>query len=443
MGKTVEGYVLDITTAAGIASVPVTIYDANTNSALAGVVGLSTNPVNTDANGHFKFTMDLSPGPVYVDAANGGKHDRRMGLEQMQIGDHWMSDIPTLLHLFTDGVIRTVLNEFAVSVSGGSNQFTVATGEAIVQGYAWSLSSGSYTQTIPPNTTLANRKSIVVLRQYLDASYQGKQVIDLLLGTSNGVKPTLRQGVGDGSGNTIWEFPLATLNTAQNAGVSTIDSDDRVFSAPVGTVSPRLGAELVDDFRGAGPNLAWSTFTSVSNPGAVSSVVNPGVNHPGIATLTTSGANNSMVGIAQRDLYETTTQSAEWIFRLLQSVTQTFTIGLFALSGSKDGVGVEFDTSQGDSALSLVKYVAGTRTVIDTVPLNTAHWYRLNWSRGTSGGGTLILVDIDAPSTKTVTVSGLTAGACWSGYASLTALAAAVKNAYLDWFRVVTSGISR
>lgn len=443
MGKTVEGYVLDIDTAAGIPGATVTIYDANTNSALSGVVGLSTNPVNTDANGHFKFTMDLSPGPVYVDAANGGKHDRRMGLEQMQIGDHWMSDIPTLLHLFTDGVIRGVANELKVSVSGVSNQFTVATGEAIVEGYVWTLASGSYSQSISANTTLPNRRSIVVLRQYLDAAYQGKQIIDIIYGTSDGVDPTLKQGVDDGSGNTIWEFPLATLNTVQNAGVSTIVSDDRVFSAPAGTVTPRTGTALEDDFRGAGPNLTWATFTSLSNPGDVSSVVNPGVNHPGIATLTTSGANNSMVGIAQRDLYETTTQSVEWIFRLLQSTAQTFTIGLFALAGSKDGVGIEFDTSQGDSALSLVKYVAATRTVIDTVALNTSHWYRMTWTRGGSGSGVLVLVDIDAASTKTVSVSGLTAAACWSGYAILTALAAAVKNAYLDWFRVVTSGIDR
>ena len=232
MPKTVEGYVLDTATAAGIASVPVTLYSAVTNAALTGAqaLGLTTNPTNTDGNGHFRFTMDLSPGPLYADAAiPGGNHDRRYGLETMQVGDHWMSDIGALLSAFTDGIVSGYLNGMAVTVSGSINQFTVATGHALVQGYTWTLESGSFSKTISANTTLTNRRGIVVLRQYIGGSYQGKQEIDILYGTSSGVDPTVRQNVTVGS-DVIWEFPLARLNTAQNASVSTILADLRVNS---------------------------------------------------------------------------------------------------------------------------------------------------------------------------------------------------------------------
>lgn len=441
MSKVVEGYVLDIDTAAGIPGVPVTVYDANTNSPLSGVVGLTSNPVNTNSNGHFKITMDLSPGPIYADAENGSKHDRRYGLEQMQIGDHWMSDIPTLLHLFSDGVIRGVANELAVSVSGSLNQFTVATGEAIVQGYAWSLASGAYTASIAANTTLPNRRSIVVLRQYLDAAYQGKQEIGIVYGVADATDPVLKQGVDDGSGNTIWEFPLATLNTAQNAGVSTIYQDDRVFTQPSGTSVARLAPELFDDFRGGGPNLAWASATT--SGGIISSVVNPGVNHPGIAILQTGSTNGSLVTIYQRDYYEQITQTIEWIFRLPASTSETFTIGLFSPVAPLDGVGVEYDTAQSDTNLVLAKYVAGTRTTLDTVPLDVTHWYRLLWTRTGSGTGILTVTDIDAATTKIKSVSGLTAGADWAALATITARSNSQRSAYLDWFRATTSGIVR
>ena len=232
MPKTVEGMFLDVSTGAGIPSAPVELRSAVTTSVLTTTeaFGLSTNPVNTDGTGHFKFTMDLDPGPIYaVATAPAGDKDYRYSLEQMRVGDHWPADIGLLLRAFQDGVLAGSLNQFNVTVSGSINQYTVQTGYALVQGYAWGLESGSYTATIAPNTTQANRRSIVVLRQYIGGPYQGKQVIDILYGPSSLVDPTVRQGTTVGS-DVIWEIPLAKLNTALNASVSTIVSDLRTYS---------------------------------------------------------------------------------------------------------------------------------------------------------------------------------------------------------------------
>ena len=445
MGKTVEGYVLDIDTAAGIPGATVTIYDANTNSALSGVVGLSTNPVNTDANGHFKFTMDLSPGPVYVDAANGGKHDRRMGLEQMQIGDHWMSDIPTLLHLFTDGVIRGVLNEFAVSVSGSINQFTVATGEAIIQGHAWSLSSGAYTASIAANTTIANRRSIVVLRQFLDAAYQGKQVIDIIYGTVDGVDPTLKQGVDDGSGNTIWEFPLATLNTVQNAGISTIVADDRVFTVPQTVSISRQQTDVAYDFH----QQDQSNWVLTNND-HIAQWEDDLPDHPGVIALITAATNNYVVSAFNSGHYEQRLQFAEWEVQFVSAAaTVRYLIGLFtgppntASYAPSSGVGIELDTAKSDSALSLVKYVAGTRTVAATMTFSNTDWFRIEWTRTASGAGSLKLTNLTSLAVQSAAITGLAANAQWYAGFLIAALTNSQRIMYVDWYRRRLSGMTR
>lgn len=230
MAKTVEGYITDIPDGTGIAGVPVVLrYQGGTyaDAAVTGIPGQTSSSMTTTSDGHFKWTADLSPGPVYVDATVGGVEvKRRYGAEVMQSGSRWDSDLGVIGTSLGNGVVSGRLSSMLVTPSVVNLNVTVGTGHAVVEGYFWDIESGPITLTLDTNTgvgSLLIRKDYIVLRQHVGGSMIGRQEVAIVKGTVSDVAPALTQNA------TIYEYPLALLKINQNAITATVDTDFRTF----------------------------------------------------------------------------------------------------------------------------------------------------------------------------------------------------------------------
>lgn len=235
--KYIEGYVRQHPNGGPLANIPVTVRDEALGGAIpvGGMWMASANPINTDANGFFSWSCELSPGPVRVEAdvASGTELKVRSGKEVMQAGDIFISDVGQILLMFSPGVFRGVKNGFAVTAVTGQLQVTVATGAANALGRFLSTDT-TRTLTIDPNTTLATRYDLVVLEQHVGGTYKGRQNIAVLKGTVDATVPTTNTNPD------IHQIPISRVTIAQNATSVTV-LDQRVYASPTS-----LGAASVD-----------------------------------------------------------------------------------------------------------------------------------------------------------------------------------------------------
>ena len=188
--KKIVGYVRDIPGGQGLAGVPVSIRLAKDGTLVpvGGMAGATMNPVNTDANGRFEWTCELSPGPLRVEAAIDSTAEMkvRVGEEVMQAGDIFISDIPTMGQAFKDGIIKGVV----VSPVTGQLKVSVSAGAANLAGRILELNS-SRTINIDANSTIPKRYDSVYVEQHLEGPDAGLQRILVKKGTVDNVIPVI------------------------------------------------------------------------------------------------------------------------------------------------------------------------------------------------------------------------------------------------------------
>lgn len=223
--KKIVGYVRDIPGGQGLSGVPVNIRLAKDGTLVpvGGMAGAGINPVNTDANGRFEWSCELSPGPLRVEAAIDSTAEMkvRVGEEVMQAGDIFISDIPTMGQSFKDGIIKGM----EVAPVTGQMKVSVAAGAANIAGRIFELNS-SRTISIDSNSTLANRYDSVYIEQHLEGTDAGLQQILVQKGTTNGVIPVIQ------STSSVRRMRIGAVKIPQGATSVTV-------SHPAPTVAPQ------------------------------------------------------------------------------------------------------------------------------------------------------------------------------------------------------------
>lgn len=214
------------------------------------------------------------------------------------------------------------------------------------------------------------------------------------------------------------------------------------FDGDVTPVNQRNSVYLWDDFGVAGGSLGWNA----TGTGSLGTVNGASADHPGVVALASGSSSGDEYSMSWGDVLFNRVTTMEWVFLLPATTAERFRLGLMnSPTGTTPGEGVlvEYDTSLGDTALSLVKYIGGTRTVGTTIALTAAHWYRMNWSNSGSGAGTMVVNDLTAATNVTTNFTGLgTSGSLFFGGA-MKALAAGGKSADIDWFLGSLSGMVR
>lgn len=242
MAKTIVGYVRDNPGGAALSGKSVTLKDANTGLSVAtgGQTNLIANPVTSDVNGRFSFTMDLVPGPLYVQADLGGGNNRvRYGAEIMQAGAIFVSDIPFLVRAFSTGVIANTLSLFATTASGVDRTITTQPGYANIMGSLFGWDTGNKALVGSAYAGAGTRWDLLVLRQWYNGASIGKQQMLIVEGT-DATDPPVTSSEADLTkfiqGLNIWDFPIKRVKTP--TGSSTVTLDDLVGSAawPVSSV---------------------------------------------------------------------------------------------------------------------------------------------------------------------------------------------------------------
>lgn len=210
------------------------------------------------------------------------------------------------------------------------------------------------------------------------------------------------------------------------------------FDADATPVNQRTSVYDWDDFRETPGDLTWNVSLQGTDANAVGSA-----DHPGVLALSTDTTSGHISVLTRREYLESRLQTLEAIFQPLSSTSVVYRIGLYDSASPSTGIAVEFDTGLSDTALSLVKYVGGVRTVGATLAINTAHWFRMNWSRSGSGAGTLALTDIDAATSASYNATGLSAGAFWIMYFYVKTLTTAGRVLNIDWFQAAMANMAR
>ena len=248
--KTIQGYIRDIPGGDGVPSIPVTIRHQVSGLTVAsgGMTNCTTNPVNTDANGFFKWECELSPGPVKVDATISGSQKKvRSGLEMMQAGDVWVSEFGEYMKVLTSGVISAEGSDF--STSSAALNLTILPGAAIIEGRFFRLTTNRVI-AVPSNAVYAVRWDLLVLQQYVGGASIGKQDIVLKTGT-NGADPAINTDPD------IYELPIYRARTSMGASVTNLD-DLRAYSTIL-INNNQLGMAKLD----AGGNLSTADTAKV------------------------------------------------------------------------------------------------------------------------------------------------------------------------------------
>lgn len=223
----ISGYVRN-DNGAGISGVTCTLKEHNTNTTLpiGSQYGLVANPVSTDINGFFQFQIEKNPGQSYVVAdlnGDGSVTKIRSSKEEFVSSGAFSSDGITFLSTgYTDGILGDLASNYVPSVSGSVRQVTVGPGIALIGGGIFSIDT-PYVFPIPANTSLANRVDTVSFMRVIDHTNNlyGYQSIVFTQGTVTGVaNPPV-------STASILYSTICTVNTAQNASVSTLLADNR------------------------------------------------------------------------------------------------------------------------------------------------------------------------------------------------------------------------
>jgi len=242
MGKVIVGWVRDNPGGAPLAGKSVTLKDAATDLSVAtgGQVNLATNPVTSDAFGKFSFTMDLSPGPVYVDAdLGGGSHRFRYGAEVMQAGSLFIGELSTLFQAIQTGVLSGILNEFTTTASGVDRTVTTQPGYALIKGLPFGWDSGNKALVGSAYGGAGTRYDYLVLRQWYGGASTGKQQMLIVEGT-NVTDPPVTSVESDLTkfiqGANIYDLPIKRIKTPTGSSTVTLDNLVGTTLCPYATV---------------------------------------------------------------------------------------------------------------------------------------------------------------------------------------------------------------
>jgi hypothetical protein len=284
MAHEISGYVLDREAGTPIVGATITVISKATGLPVpvGGDGGGAANPTVTDGTGFFSWSCELSPGPVRVSAAAGSEVRIRSGEELMQAGTYFSGDVPIIVQALSSGVINGIADDFLVEAVAGQRKVRVNPGAALMAGNLFSLDDEREI-TIDANPTIAIRKDLVVLNQWVGTSEIGKQSISIVKGVTTDVDPTLN------SDPDILQLALARSTINQNA-TSVVVTDMRSFVGPsalpdgIVTVAS-LGEDVLDLFEdsvGVGKYEKTSNFHGSGNYITVSS------SNTGAKTLTST-----------------------------------------------------------------------------------------------------------------------------------------------------------
>jgi hypothetical protein len=245
MAKAITGYVRDNPGGVGLSGKSVTLKDAQTNLAVTtgGDTNLATNPVTSDANGKFSFTMDLNPGPVFVEADLGGGNKRvRYGAEVMQATNNFLGELSQFMRFHNDGPLKGIGNTFTTTASGVDRTITIQPGYAMIRGNLFGWDSGNKTKVGSAYGGAGTRYDYLVLRQYYAGASIGKQQLLIIEGT-NVTDPPVTSSEADLTkfiqGANIWDLPIKRVKTP--TGSATVSLDDLI-----GTTTLYTGPTYVD-----------------------------------------------------------------------------------------------------------------------------------------------------------------------------------------------------
>lgn len=279
MAHEVTGYVRNKTTGAPSPNVPVSIYQDIPGGSLipvAGAFGGSTNPTQTDANGFFSWTCELSPGPIKLNAESvtGDEVKIRSGKELMQAGTMFVGDLPGIIQSLSDGVLLGYGESFLVEAVTGQRRIRVnGPSAALAAGNFFSIDADR-TIDVTANPSLPTRRDIVVLQQWVGTNLVGKQAITLLPGLVNNTDPVLNANAD------ILEIPLARVMVPQNATSVTVE-DMREYVGPTALPDDIVGLDNLKDevltlFEGAAVDKFGATVNFLGSSELTVLSTNPG-----------------------------------------------------------------------------------------------------------------------------------------------------------------------
>ncbi len=208
--------------------------------------------LTTDADGWIEISRNgnLAPYYLYVPDAPGGAYWRSD--ETKVAGVISPPEIPTVLRLLGNGVVRGYGSELEVSLTGALT-FTVGIGAANVQGYPF------VTYTVPsttiPRPEALTRIDRVIIRLFTDESATAPGAADLtvLVGTEGAGVTALTQTAE------VWEIGLATI-TVPIAGAVTL-TDERVFAGETIAISSVARVETASTTDTSGVALDGATVS--------------------------------------------------------------------------------------------------------------------------------------------------------------------------------------
>ncbi len=240
MAKRVADIIRDPITGAPVNNIAVTVKRVSDNSTIASTT------TGADGKAEFSETQIEYPGPLYYSATDGTTTRQLAGYSTGQIGTWFASDFVRAMRIMTDGVVKNIDGELAVTATGSDMVLSIANGFAFLYGHSY-YQPGTKTVTVAANGAGNARIDLVVLRlSPPGTSEEGKIVPAIVQGTPAATPsaPTPTQNAG-----TVWEIPLRTVLV--DPGVSAIVTgkltDARVWSSgPLmdGTVTTAKLADL-------------------------------------------------------------------------------------------------------------------------------------------------------------------------------------------------------
>jgi len=269
----IGGYIRDAQTGAVLTNVNVSVFfDAGAEDGTLVpandpmYVTSTTNPVQTDnVTGYFHWECELSPGPVRISADLGsGKFKIRSGREVMQADEVFISDLPGVGQVMTDGVIGQVAPAFSYTLN--LMTFTLNPGAALIDGHLFQTTT-TRQKVCAGNTTMVERWDLIILRQHIAGTYAGRQRIELIPGLSNKADPPINTDPAN-----VRDIPLYRVRVTNGMTALTIAGTDdlRPYSysqqGPNSVGAPMLTAEGTVSSTSAARVLTAPLDAGAGNP---------------------------------------------------------------------------------------------------------------------------------------------------------------------------------
>ncbi|HXG72828.1 MAG TPA: hypothetical protein VNJ04_19710 [Gemmatimonadaceae bacterium] len=235
----VRGYARNKTTGAAVPDTSVVEMRAELDNVLLAS--------GTTTAGLYQFAFDGNPPPYKISVVSGGETKIVSSKVVGMAGPTSISGIPTLLRMFSGGVVQGVYNELAVTAPGASMTVSMATGAAVVRGIPYENFAAAKTITIaaadvtnPRIDTIA----IEVVPPGAGENIEGRSAYVKLQGApaATPVAPALTQS------STLFQIPIADVRV--DAGLTLIAAnkitDRRVFAGPFIPALSVVGAQLAN-----------------------------------------------------------------------------------------------------------------------------------------------------------------------------------------------------